>query len=341
MMATMPIKRNDRSQAQRRVQIFLMYVLLAVVVLFSLYPPLMMLINSFKSNSEININPGGAPQHVTGANYQQIGAENSGVLIAGVIALFVGTLLTLVLTKYMFPRRNAIIAGLVSLIVLGVIPLTVASGGLLRNFLNTVIVATITTIFAVLFAALAGFAFAKYRFWGRNALFTLLLATIMVPTAITLPPQYLIFSQLNWIDTYQVQIIPFLTPVFGLFLIRQYMLTIPDSLIEAARIDGANDWLIFWRIIVPVASPVLAVFGIIQFLNMWNSYIWPQVMANDPSVAPLMLVLPNLRDPVIGFLPVWGTIMAGCVLATLPILILFLTNQDKFMSGLTVGATKE
>jgi ABC-type glycerol-3-phosphate transport system permease component len=340
-MATLPIKSEQHYRRERRVQLTLMYLLLLVVVLISLYPPLMMLINSFKGNSEININPGGLPQHVTSENYQQIGAENSGVVIAGVITLFVGTLLALVLTKYTFPRRNAVIAGLAALIVLSVIPLTVASTGLLRNFLNTIIVATITTIFAVFFSALAGFAFAKYRFPGRNVLFVLLLATIMVPTAITLPPQYLIFAQLNWIDTYQVQIIPFLTPVFGLFLIRQYMLTIPDSLIEAARIDGANDWLIFWRIIMPVASPVLAVFGIIHFLNMWNSYIWPQVMANDPSVAPLMLILPNLRDPVIGFLPVWGTIMAGCVLATLPILVLFLTNQDKFMSGLIIGATKE
>jgi ABC-type glycerol-3-phosphate transport system permease component len=334
-MAAMP------TQSKRRLQLALMYLLLVVVVLFSLYPPLMILVNSFKGNDEINFNPGGVPQQVTGENYQQIVADNSGVVIAAIAVLLMATVLALLLAKYAFSWRNVTLAGLTSLIALAIIPITAASSGLLRNFMNSVIVASITTIFAVLFAALAGFAFAKYHFRGRNLLFVLLLATIMVPTAITLPPQYLVFAQLNWIDTYQVQIIPFLTPVFGLFLIRQYMLTISDSLIEAARIDGASDWRIFWLIILPVATPVLAVFGVIQFLSMWNSYIWPQVMAKDPSVAPLMLILPNLRDPVVGFLPVWGTIMAGCVLATLPILVLFLTNQDKFMSGLTVGSVKE
>src|SRR5690349_15207143 len=109
-MATLPIKSEQRYRRERRVQLTLMYLLLLVVVLISLYPPLMILINSFKGNSEININPGGLPQHVTSENYQQLGAGNSGVVIACVIALFVGTLLALVLTKYTFPRRNTVIA---------------------------------------------------------------------------------------------------------------------------------------------------------------------------------------------------------------------------------------
>jgi ABC-type glycerol-3-phosphate transport system permease component len=286
---------STQKQPQHRwtVRLFLLaggYAVLIVVSLVSLYPAVIMLLNSFKSNSEILINPGGLPIHWTLANYANI---------------------------------------------------LYGSQALVQQFWNSVLVTVVTTLLSMLFSAMAAFAFAKYRFPGRNILFLLLLATIMVPMEITLPPQYLLFAQVGWINTYQVQILPFIVPVFGVFLLRQYMLSIPDSLLEAARLDGANEWLIFWRIMVPIARPALAVFGILQTLSMWNSYLWPQVMANDTSVAPLMVILPNLRDTVVGFLPVWGTIMAGCVLATLPILILFLTNQERFMQGVVTGAIRE
>ena len=279
--------RGTHYSLKRWMIIIILYIVIILVVLFSLYPLVMLLLNSFKSNNEININPGGLPVQWTIANYQ-----------------------------------------------------TVLSSSLLRSFFNMVFVSVVTAICAVILSALAAFAFAKYKFKGRTVLFLVLIFTIMVPAEITLPPQYLIFAQLGWLNTYQVQIVPFIVPVFGVFLLRQYMLSIPDALIEAPRIDGANDLTIFVRIMLPLTMPALSVFGILQFLAMWNSYLWPQVMANDPSVAPLLLILPNLRDAE-GFLPIWGTITAGCVLATVPVIILFLANQDRFMSGAVSGAVRE
>ena len=213
--------------------------------------------------------------------------------------------------------------------------------GQLQNFANSVLVSVVTTIISVFLAALAAYAFTKLRFPGRTVIFFLLLATIMVPGEITIPPLYLMLAQINWIDTYQVQVIPFIAPIFGLFMIRQYMLSIPDSLMEAARIDGANEWQIFWRIMVPVATPILSAFAILQFLGSWNSYLWPQVMANDHAVAPLSVTLPTLTDPVMGLVPIYGTIMAGSVLATVPLVLIFLRFQDKFITGVTFGAAKE
>ncbi len=213
-------------------------------------------------------------------------------------------------------------------------------GGLWRNFVVSAVVSTVSTVTAVLLAAMAAFAFAKYEFKGRNILFALLLATMMVPGEITVPTLYIIFSKLGWLNTYQGLIVPTLTSVFGLFMIRQYMLSVPTALIEAARIDGASHWQTFWRIMMPTSAPVLGAFAIIHFLGVWNSYLWPLIVTTKREIQPIMVVLPNMTDPIIGFLPVWGTIMAGCVLATLPIILVFIAFQDKFMAGVVVGAVK-
>jgi len=143
------------------------------------------------------------------------------------------------------------------------------------------------------------------------------------------------------LNTLQIQIVPTLTSVFGLFLIRQYMLGVPDEMLEAARIDGATQWQVFWRIMMPVSAPILGAFAILHFLGVWNAYLWPLLVANDSHVQPIMVTLPNLTDPNLGFLPVWGTIMAGCVLATLPILVVFVAFQNRFMASVVVGAIKE
>jgi ABC-type glycerol-3-phosphate transport system permease component len=250
----------------------------------------MMLINSFKSDSEISWNPAGLPENWTLASYAAI---------------------------FQF------------------------HGGLIINFVNSVVIATISTVLAVILAGMAAFAFAKYRFWGRDVMFALLLATMMVPFEITIPPLYIMFAKIGWLNTLQVQIVPTVTSVFGLFMMRQYMLTIPDALLESARIDGAGHWRLYWNIMVPVSAPVFGAFAIIHYLGVWNNYLWPLVVAIKRNVQPIMVVLPTMRDPHIGFLPVWGTIMAGCVLAVLPIVIVFIIFQDKFMSGVVVGAIKE
>ena len=211
---------------------------------------------------------------------------------------------------------------------------------LLRNLGNSVLIATSGTAVAVVLCAAAGFAFAKLRFPGRNAIFALLLATMMVPPEVVYPGQFILFSRLGLIDTLLVQVLPTVTPVLGLFLVRQYMLSIPDELIDAARIDGAGLFTMFWRIIVPVSSPVLGAYAILHFLSEWNAYLWPTIVAQRDAVKPIMVALPQLVDPTIGFLPIYGTIMAGCVAATIPLLLVFLRYRDKFMTSVTVGAVK-
>ena len=214
-------------------------------------------------------------------------------------------------------------------------------GGMWINYLNSIIIAVTSTGLSVFLCALAAFAFAKYRFRGRNLLFSLLLATMMVPPEITIPGLYMLFAKLQWVNTLRAQILPTITPVLGLFLIRQYMLDIPDSLVEAARIDGAGHFTVFWKVMIPTSAPVLGAFAILQFMSVWNAYTWPVLVATRQQVQPIMVILPQLVDPIIGFLPVWGTIMAGCVLSTLPLLIVFVAFQDKFMSSAVIGAIKE
>jgi ABC-type glycerol-3-phosphate transport system permease component len=266
------------------------YAVLAILIVLSLYPFVMMTINSFKSDSEILANPSALPRDWTLTSYAAVFSSQS---------------------------------------------------GLVRNFVNGVIIAGTSTVVAVVITAMAAFAFAKYHFIGRNVLFTLLMLTLMVPPQITIPPLYIMFARVGWINTLQVQIVPTITSVFGLFMIRQYMLGIPNELLEAARIDGANHWQVFWRIMLPVSAPILGAFAILHFLGVWNAYLWPLIVANQPAVQPIMVSLPNLTDPNIGYLPVWGTIMAGCVLATLPILIVFVIFQDRFMASAVVGAVRE
>jgi ABC-type glycerol-3-phosphate transport system permease component len=263
---------------------------LIFVTVLSLYPVVMMVMNSFKSDSEIPRNPAGLPIDWTLVSYG---------------AVF----------KY--------------------------HGGIWINFINSVIITVSSTLLAVFLASLAAFAFAKYRFRGRDLIFVLLLGTLMVPTEITIPPLYIMFARVGWLNTYQVQILPTITSVFGLFMIRQYMLGVPNALLEAARIDGASHWQIFWSVMIPVSAPVLGAFAILHFLSVWNSYIWPLVVATRPNIRPIMVVLPTLVDPHVGFLPVYGTIMAGSVLALLPIITVFIAFQDKFVSGVVVGAVKE
>lgn len=211
-----------------------------------------------------------------------------------------------------------------------------ASGGGLRAFVNSAIVACATTVGAVFLSAAAGYAFAKLRFRGRQLMFAILLLTIMVPIQTAIPGFYFEFAKIHWLNSYQIQIVPFIAPVFGLFMVRQYCLAVPDEFLEAARLAGANEWHIFTRIMVPILRPVLAALAVLTFLLSWNNYLWPEIMASSPSVAPLPFVLPTFTDPM-GLVPHYGTIMAGCVLATGPLIVLFLRYQKAFVTGITYG----
>lgn len=264
------------------------YAVLIIMAVISLYPLALMILNSFKSDSEVLVNPSGLPERWTLGSW-----------------------------------RNFV------------------QQGQLRSFANSIIVAASTTILGVFIAGIAAYSFTKIRYRGRSLLFLILLCTLMVPGQITIPPLFLMLAHVHWIDTYQIQIVPFIAPVFGLFMIRQYLLGVPDSLIESARIDGASEWRVYWRIIVPIAAPILGAFAILQFLTAWNSYLWPQIMANNHSVAPLAVTLPTLTDPVLGLVPIYGTIMAGSVLATVPLVLVFLKYKNTFITGATFGAVKE
>lgn len=280
-------------EGQRRVAVgqrLAVHALLIATVLLSLYPFALMVLNSFKTNSEVLRNAAGWPLDATLGSYREL--------------------------------------------------LTYEGDQVLRGFLNSIIIAGVSTIAAVLIAAMAAFAFAKLHFPGRTVLFGGLLATLMVPTEVTLPPLFLMFAQVGWINTYQVQILPSIASVSGLFMIRQYMLSIPDELIEASRLDGASLWQQFWQIVVPVSAPVLGAFAILHFIGSWNAYLWPLIVATSPAVKPIMVLLPTIRDPLVGFFTPWGMVMAGCVLVTLPLVAVFLLFQDKFMSGVVIGATK-
>ncbi len=266
------------------------YLLLAVVLVESLYPMVMMVLNSFKTDSDVVANPIGLPIPPTLVSYRTMINYHSGVWV---------------------------------------------------NFLDSAVVSVVSTIFAVFFAAMAGFALAKYRFRGRNLIFGALLATLMVPSEITIPGLYLLFARLEWLNTYQVQILPTIPTVFGLFLVRQYMLEIPDALLEAARIDGAGHWQTFTTIMLPTAAPILGALSILHFLGVWNNYLWPLLVVTRTDLQPIMVVLPSIKDAVVGFFVPWGTVMAGAVLATLPLLVIFLLFQNWFMSGVVIGAVKE
>lgn len=254
----------------------------------SLYPLALMILNSFKSDTEVLVNSAGLPQHWTLSSWRSF-----------------------------------------------------AERGQIRSFLHSVIVAGVTTILAVFIAGIAAYAFTKIRFRGRSLLFLMLLVTIMVPAQITIPPLFLMMAQIHWINTYQVQIVPLIAPVFGLFMIRQFLLGIPDSLMESARIDGASEWRIYWQIVVPVAAPILGAFAILQFLTSWNSYLWPQIMASTHNVAPLAVTIPTLTDPTLGLVPIYGTIMVASVVATVPLILVFLRFKNTFINGVTFGAVKE
>jgi ABC-type glycerol-3-phosphate transport system permease component len=292
-MATATYTSSSRTSGmafQQRAAKIAIYVLLILAAIIFLAPMLVMLMNSFKSDAEMYVNPVGLPIEWTLVSYQRLFGYEGQQLI--------------------------------------------------RNYANSVVIAGTSTILAVLFCAMAGFAFSKYRFRGDAVLFALLLATMMVPPEITMPGLYIVMARFGWINTLQAQILPTITPILGLFLIRQYMLTIPSAVLESARIDGAGHWSVFWRIMVPMSAPVLGAYAILHFMSVWNAYTWPVLVATRQAVQPIMVVLPQLVDPHIGFLPVWGTIMAGCVLSTIPLLVVFIAFQDKFMSSMTIGAVK-
>lgn len=207
----------------------------------------------------------------------------------------------------------------------------------LRQFANSAIIAVSQTLLTVLLASLAGFAFAKYEFVGKRALFALTLITLTIPFEVTIIPLFQLMVNIHWLNTYQSVVVPSALNAFGVFFMRQTMLAVPSELLDAARIDGATEFGIFWRIALPLARGGLAVLALLSFLNAWNEYLWPLIALRSPDKFTLPIGLATLS----GLYKVeWGMIMAGAVLTTLPILAIFVWTREHLISGLTTGAVK-
>lgn len=207
----------------------------------------------------------------------------------------------------------------------------------LRSVFNSLIVATSATLISLFFCSLGGFGFAKYNFPGKNGLFYFLLGTMMIPPAVTLIPLFVLMTTIGWIDTYWAIIIPEAANAFGIFWMRQYMETIPDELMDAARIDGCRDFGIYWRIILPVTKPAISALAIFLFMFQWNNFMWPLIILRTETMYTIPIVLSQLNGMT--FTP-YGQILAGSALATLPILVVFFAMQKQFVAGILGGAVK-
>jgi ABC-type glycerol-3-phosphate transport system permease component len=209
-----------------------------------------------------------------------------------------------------------------------------------RALLNTFIVTVPFTLLTVVLSAMAGYAFAKYRFRGRNVIFALLIASMLVPPEVNIPTLYVIFAHIHWLSTYQVQILPGTASVLGMFMARQYIQSIPDEVLEAASVDGAGHWRKFWRFVLPLSAPVLGAIAVLTFVLKFTDYLWPLVMVSNPRYEPIMVALPSLSTSQTGFIVEYELVLAGCVVVTLPLLLLFLRFQDTLIRGVSAGAVR-
>ncbi|RMH25087.1 MAG: carbohydrate ABC transporter permease [Candidatus Hydrogenedentota bacterium] len=212
------------------------------------------------------------------------------------------------------------------------------SSGYPRWYLNSLFVALSTVILGVFFDSLAAFAFAKFEFPFRRILFGVLVATIMIPYPVTLVPTFFLFSELGLYNTYAALIVPGLVSAFGIFLVRQYVLTVPDDMLAAARVDGASDFELYLYVILPIARPILAALAVFRFIWQWNSYLYPLILTNRDEMKTVQLGLATLQGPF-GNVD-YGVQMAGATLAVVPILILYLFMQRHFIAGITMGSVK-
>lgn len=209
--------------------------------------------------------------------------------------------------------------------------------GISRYFANSVLLASLATLLALLFVVPAGYAFAKLRFTGRDAVFKMLVAALVVPGQIGMLPLFLELKAMGLVNSYAGALVPWLAGIFGIFLVRQYCLSLPDEMLEAARIDGASETRIFTTIVLPILTPVIVTLALFVFLGSWNDFMWPLIILADQDLYTLPVALAALsREHVQDN----ELMMAGSVVTTLPVLVLFLVLQRFYMSGLLAGSVK-
>ena len=207
-----------------------------------------------------------------------------------------------------------------------------------QYFINSVFIATASTLLTLFFCSLGGYAFAKYDFRGQKILFGILLASMMVPFQVLLVPLFGLMYDIGWLNSYKAIVIPFSVGAFGVFLMRQFIVSIPSELLDAARIDGCSEFGIYYRVVLPIIKPALGALTIYSFLGSWNGYLWPLIILRDEAKYTLPIGLANLVGI---YRQDYGMLMAGTLLSLMPIVILFLAMQREFVQGITLGSVKE
>jgi multiple sugar transport system permease protein len=206
-----------------------------------------------------------------------------------------------------------------------------------RYFLNSLIVGLCTTVLNVFFAALTGYGFAKYDFFGKNFMFIAILSTLMIPFQAIMVPLFIIVRGFGWLNTYLGLIIPWAISAFGVFLMRQFILSIPNELLDAARIDGDSELGIFWHVILPLSKTPMITLAIFTFLDSWNNLLWPLIIITKPEMRTVSLGLTEFQT-LHG--TAYNLLMAGSTIATIPILILFIFLQRYFIRGVVLSGLK-
>ncbi len=208
-----------------------------------------------------------------------------------------------------------------------------------RYVFNSFVQTGFITLGQVLFSILAGYAFAMFSFRFKNALFAVVIGSLIVPFELTFIPNFLLISDLGWTNTYQGLVVPFLASAFGVFMMRQFFMSIPRDLYEAAKIDGASDWFYLWRILVPLSKGAISAFTIFAFLSAWNQYLWPLVTTNEESMRTAQIGIrfflvkqERATD--------WGAIMAGAMIVMIPTLVVFLVAQRQLVKGIAMSGLK-
>ncbi|AZO94291.1 ABC transporter permease subunit [Iocasia frigidifontis] len=206
-----------------------------------------------------------------------------------------------------------------------------------QNIFNSIIVSSLATLLVLFFCSLGGYGFAKYNFKGKEKLFFLMLASMMIPSLLSIIPWFIMMRYFGWINSFKPLIIPGAANAFGIFLMRQFMEDIPNEIIDAARIDGAGEFKIYYKIALPLSKPGLATLSILTYLGAWNNFMGPLLVLQEKSKYTISVALSKLNG---NFETPWGATMMGTALGVLPIVIVFILASKRFISGLTAGATK-
>jgi len=207
-----------------------------------------------------------------------------------------------------------------------------------RYLINSLILSVSVTLISLFFNSMAGYAFAKYRFKGRDRLFRFLVAEMVIPAQVTTLPLFLMLNKVGLINTYLGVVVAGMATIYGIFMIRQFALSIPDSFIEAARMDGSSDFRIYWSVILPLCKPILITLAIFTFMGTWNDFLWPLIVLTDDSMYTLPVALANLTGEHVQDTEL---MMAGAVITILPVMLIFLALQKYYISGIMAAGLKE